>query len=189
MTINDGYNNQNNKRNSDNRDKEESYRDVIKREYFLNPGHIFYPTKPTMIYAVIGSGIAVTFYDKDNNKGVMCYAFLPVMDEYEPSTAIFIEPAVVGSLALLLKSGTTKESIEVHVYGGAENKESTNFKQDISEKNVLMVKNILDKQDISVVGMDVGGIRGRKIIFNSETGETATVKVGKIREHDWYPVA
>ncbi len=178
----------NNRENDKNKEKE-SFNDLIKREYFLNPGHIFYPTKPTMIYAVVGSGIAVTFYDKDSNKGLMCYAFLPEKGEYEPSTAIFIEPAVKGSLMLMLNSGSVKQNIEVHVYGGAQNIESRNHKLDIGEKNVMMVKNILDRQKISVIGMDVGGNRGRKIIFNSETGETVTVKVGKIREHDWYPVA
>jgi len=182
--------NENRNRNNDPKDDDkDDNKGLVKREYFLNPGHIFYPLKPTMIYAVVGSGIAVTFYDKDNHKGLMCYAFLPDRDEYEPPIAVFLEPAVKGSLNLLLKSGSNKENIEVHVYGGAENKKALNYKSDISDKNINRVIDILNSQKISVVGMDVGGKRGRKIIFNSETGETATVKVGNIREHDWYPVA
>lgn len=180
---------ENRKNKSNERNSDTGSKDLIKREYFLNPGYIFFPTKPTMIYAVVGSGIAVTFYDKDNNKGLMCYAFLPKRDEYEPSTAIFLEPAVKGSLKLLVNSGSNKDDIEVHVYGGAENRESLNYKANLSDQNINKVIEILNKQKISVVGMDVGGKRGRKIIFNSETGETATVKVGEIREHDWYPVA
>ena len=40
-------------------------------DYFLRPGYIYMPDKPTAISAVVGSGVAVCVYDKKRKVGGM----------------------------------------------------------------------------------------------------------------------
>jgi chemotaxis protein CheD len=50
-----------------------------------------------------------------------------------------------------------------------------------------MAKRILERQGISVTSEDVGGTKGRKLIYNTETNEAVVLKVERLREEDWYP--
>ena len=50
-----------------------------------------------------------------------------------------------------------------------------------------MAVNILEKKGIHISSTDVGGDKGRKVIYNSETNHLAVVKAEKIRTEDWYP--
>ena len=51
----------------------------------------------------------------------------------------------------------------------------------------MISRKILAKQGIPVVSEDVGGRKGRKIVFNTQTNEIAVLKVGHLRKADWYP--
>ncbi|MBF0489571.1 MAG: hypothetical protein HQL15_03000, partial [Candidatus Omnitrophica bacterium] len=52
---------------------------------------------------------------------------------------------------------------------------------------IRIVRRILTDRKITIVSEDVGGILGRKIIFNTKNGETAVIKTSRIRRMDWLP--
>lgn len=161
--------------------------EIIKHEYYLKQGHVYCPTEPTLIYTVTGSGIAVTFFDKAKKRGVMCHFVFPKIRKGYKSTPLFAAPAIISSLKILADMGSKRNDIECQVFGGAENKESEYHISNLNRDNIESAESIIADQGLTVSSRDVGGNRGRKIIFNAETGETMVMKVNKIRKNDWYP--
>ncbi|MBU3952124.1 MAG: hypothetical protein KJ658_08280, partial [Proteobacteria bacterium] len=53
--------------------------------------------------------------------------------------------------------------------------------------NVKTARNILNQKQIKISSEDVGGQLGRKIVFNTLNNEILILKVGRLRDSDWYP--
>jgi len=51
----------------------------------------------------------------------------------------------------------------------------------------MTARKILIREMISIASEDVGGEKGRKIVFNTDMSEIAVIKVEKLRNKDWYP--
>ena len=71
------------------------------------------------------------------------------------------------------------------LFGGAFNPEVS--PEDIGRENIRIARRMLDRKQVQVVSEDVGGRRGRKIIFNTATNEIGVLKVEQLRRVDWYP--
>ena len=59
--------------------------------------------------------------------------------------------------------------------------------EDIGPQNVQVARKILQQQGIPITSEDVGGGKGRKLIYNTGTNEAVVLKVDRLREEDWYP--
>ncbi len=154
---------------------------------YMIPGSICLNCNPSLLCAVVGSGIAVTLFDRKLLQGGMCYFFLPeVPSNCRPSTC-FAEPSIMKLLTLLRKKGSSKENLEASLFGGAENPDASNFTPRLAETNCRKARELLFSNGIQLDISDSGGKRGRKVIFNSYTGETICAAVESIREGDWYP--
>jgi len=153
-------------------------------EIFLQPGFIVVPSEPSVLVSAVGSGIAVTIYDLQKSYGGMAYF---VKAKGLVSTPFFAKPAILGMLNIFLKRGSNIENLEAHFYGGASNSNIKSFNKDVSRENIDIVKKILTDNNISITGVDIGGKLGRKVAFNSSTGEVIVAKIKNIRESDWYP--
>jgi len=52
---------------------------------------------------------------------------------------------------------------------------------------VTIARKILKKRGIPVVSEDVGGLKGRRLIFHTGTNETMVMKTHRIRRGDYFP--
>jgi chemotaxis protein CheD len=156
-------------------------------EYILKPGFIFYTCEPTMILTVLGSSVAVTFYDRKKRCGGMNHFLFPWMQPEIQPTAVYAQPAVVQLLRMFHDSGSSLDNLEAHIIGGATPDGANEEKAEIGNNNVEAAVHVLDNFDIPIIGQEVGGRHGRKVLFNTETGELVIAKVEKIRKNDWYP--
>jgi chemotaxis protein CheD len=52
---------------------------------------------------------------------------------------------------------------------------------------VNVAKTILNKQEIAITSEDVGGSKGRKLAFKTDSNEAVVLKVERLRQEDWYP--
>jgi chemotaxis protein CheD len=50
-----------------------------------------------------------------------------------------------------------------------------------------MAKKILKKKGIPVVSEDVGGIKGRRLVYHTRTNEAIIMKTHRLRRGDYYP--
>ena len=157
------------------------------RDFFIQPGFVCVPAASTRLCAVVSSGVAITLYDKKLQTGGMSHYVFPYRRGAE-STATYAAPAIVSLVDLLIGRGSKKEDLEAQLFGGAMNQESDRFVEELAEENVNVGLEILDKLGIPVASTDIGGTRGRKLIFYPESGEVVVAKVDRIRESDWYPL-
>jgi chemotaxis protein CheD len=155
-------------------------------EYFISPGFVCVPKEPTLLKAVVASGIVVTAYDHRLNIGGMCYYTHPRRQKKQSSPR-FAAPAILSFIKIFEDSGCNNEDIEFSIYGGAVNKNANDFVVGLSEDNVIVGKEILAKKGVRLLVADCGGRMARKVIFNSHNGELMVARVQSVRDNDWYP--
>ena len=158
---------------------------LIKKNYFLESGFIFVATKPTIISTVLGSCVSVCIYDKKRKAGGMNHFQLPFINVKHRANARHGNVATIALVRMLINDGSKIKHMEAQVYGGAFNPQFSIH--DIGEENVMAAKKVLARNRIRVVSEDVGGRKGRKVVFNTSTNEIGVFKVDKLRKGDWYP--
>jgi chemotaxis protein CheD len=156
-----------------------------KDNYFLKPGYIFVPDQSISISTVIGSGVSVCIYDKKNRIGGMNHFQLPYMATKGKTTAVYGNIATIALIKMMVAHDSQKKYWEAQIFGGAYNPKKKD--EDIGRENIEIARKILSKCKISIISEDVGGEKGRKVVFNTGTNEIAVLKVDSLRDADWYP--
>jgi len=154
-------------------------------QYFLQPGYIFVPDQAFGISTVIGSGVSVCIFDRKKHIGGMNHFIFPYMATKGETTALYGNVATVALLKMLLAKESSIKDLEAQLYGGAYHPEKKN--KDIGRENIEIAKKILLKHQIPITSEDIGGEKGRKVVFNTGTNEVAVLKVDRLRDEDWHP--
>jgi chemotaxis protein CheD len=162
------------------------------QNYFLQNGCIFAcRDKPLNIATVVGTGVAVCLFDSVAKIGGVTNFNLPKEQKSQKSDkqkyhSQYGENSLPHLLRILCKMGAKKNNLNAHIVGGSDAPlELTGVKKDIGKKNINVAKKFLKKFNIKVVSEDVQGLWGRKILFNSRTGELIVYKLPNIRLTDW----
>jgi chemotaxis protein CheD len=79
--------------------------------------------------------------------------------------------AIDRLLEKLLLRGANRATLIAKVFGGASMWAGSGGLLAVGERNVELAKAQLDELRIPIVGADLGGRVGRKVIFNTATGE------------------
>jgi chemotaxis protein CheD len=153
--------------------------------YFLEPGFVVMPSGPTVISAVLGSGVSVCLYDSKRRVGGMNSFLLPLIREKGKTTTRFGNVAVWTLIRMMVEDGSKMKHLEAQIVGGAHNPELS--LQNMGQENVRIARRILAREKITVTSEDIGGSKGRKIVYSTHTNEIAVLKVEKLRKSDWYP--
>jgi chemotaxis protein CheD len=158
---------------------------VAAENYFLKPGYIFLSVTPTIISTVLGSSVSVCLYDRKRKVGGMNHFKLPVVADPMKSTAEYGNVSTLTLIRMMIEDGSKRRHIEAQIFGGAFRPEASG--PDVGNDNVRVARKVLARERLRVVSEDVGGQKGRKIVFDTAKNEIAIVRVEKIREGDWYP--
>lgn len=127
---------------------------------------------PARLKTVLGSCVAVCFYDKFLKIGSLCHIMLPKKVRISSNKLKFANTAIPIIIKELKKYKIKITNIEAKIFGGAQiyfSSGKSKF-QEIGKENVKMVKKILYNYGIRIVGEDVLGKEGRTILFDLETG-------------------
>jgi chemotaxis protein CheD len=154
-----------------------------KNKYFLQPGYIFVSKDPYFIHTVLGSCISVCIWDSKLKIGGMNHYIYARPFEKERN-AKFGSISVPHLINLMIDMGASKINLKSHIIGGSQSTMMTN--SSVGRENIKVAEDILRKNYIDIVTMDIGGEMGRKVIFDNKTGEVVVYKVNKIREKDWH---
>ena len=141
--------------------------------------------KPTSISTVLGSCVAVCLYDRNRKVGGMNHFQFPYIKDRHKATARYGNAAIPCLIRMMKDEGSEKRNLEAQIFGGAHDSNITS--ENIGCENFTVAKKVLVKEHIRIVSEDVGGEKGRKIVFNTDTNEVAILKVDKLRKGDWYP--
>lgn len=154
-------------------------------QYLLQPGYILVPDRSISISAVIGSGVSICVFDKKKQIGGMNHFIFPYIVTKGKTTALYGNISTIAMIKMMLARESSIKNLEAQLYGGAYHPEKNN--KDIATRNVEIAKKILLKHKIPITSQDVGGEKGRKVVFNTNTNEIAVLKVDRLRDMDWYP--
>jgi len=152
-------------------------------DYYLEPGHIYFTTEPSIVRTVLGSCVAVCLWDRKRHTGGMNHFVYPLVREATKATAKFGNVSTIRLVQLMDEAGCSRENIVAQIIGGATKESSDNGQMGV--ENARVARKVLERYGIAIVSMDVGGEMGRKVIFDVGTGEVAVLKVHKLRDADW----
>ena len=158
---------------------------LVPIDYFLQPGYIYITAKPTHISAVLGSCVAICLYDRKRKVAGMNHFQYPNAPDRANATARYGDVSTTTLIRMMKKDGSKRKHLEAQIFGGAYN--SMISTKNIGRENIVIAKKMLAKEGVKVVSEDIGGEKGRKVVFETAINQVAIVKVDHIRKGDWYP--
>ena len=154
----------------------ESYSPTI----YLRSGEVYFTDQPTEVMIVLGSCVSVTLYHRRLGLSAVSHGLLPHCRERAVCAgncagfAKFVECSVRSMAGRFKQSGITLQELEARIYGGAEmfgERSSVGSSASVGKQNVETALKALNDEGLRVHAMDVGGSLGRKIFFDTGTGE------------------
>jgi chemotaxis protein CheD len=159
---------------------------------FLKPGEVVVTNEPRVISTILGSCVSVTMLHRPSGHSAMCHALLPKCQKhYEgecpcPDLKCFsyVRGSICSMLEYLSQHGVRRrDEIETKLFGGSDvlsiEMRSCSFLS-VGQQNINMARQMLESQGLKLISFDVGGPQGRKIFFNTCTGEVLMKRLRKI---------
>ncbi len=151
---------------------------------YLRPGELHVAERPTIVTTVLGSCISVTMFNLEHRMGAICHAQLP--EENESGRALrYVDSSILMMLESLAWYGIRPDELEVKLFGGADilrpgMSRRSGFR--VGSKNIEAALRVIHAERLTLVASDVGGNEGRKILFNTHTGEILLKRLPRVKE-------
>ena len=147
-------------------------------QHYLKPGEAIIASGDSTITTVLGSCVSVTLFAPTHRLGAMTHGVLPIFPKEcrrlaELETAFrYVDSSIEQMIRRLTAKGIDSHTLTVKVFGGADvlGKPSKSALS-VGRKNIEAALDTLSRLKVSIDKSDVGGDRGRKIIFCTRTGE------------------
>ena len=142
-------------------------------QHFLYPSSFFASKEPYVVKTVLGSCVAVCLWDKRLHFGGINHYMLSTWNGNDLASPKYGNIAIEKLIEKMRLMGSRLEDLEAKVFGGGEllevgaGKSSTQ----IGERNIQIAKLMLESYKIPIVASSLGGKRGRKILYFTDTGE------------------
>ncbi len=138
---------------------------------YLHPGQVFVSPSPAAITTILGSCVPICVFDPVLRVGGTNHYLLPYWVGNGLSSPRFGNVAVQHLVEKLLGLGSRKGDLQAKVFGGACVIDAFLGRgEHLGTKNVELGLKVLRQEGIPVVAEDVGGRRGRKVIFHTDSG-------------------
>jgi len=151
---------------------------------FIQAGQLAFSREPSWIYAVCGNGVLVILRDRFQKVGGMAHCVFPKLRFKERPTNYHTDIAVNSLIRSLRAFNSTHRNLEAQLFGGGH---LYGHEKRRAEQVIKRVRRILKKRRINIISEDVGGILGRKVVFNTHSGEVMVYKTRQVRRTDWKP--
>ena len=147
---------------------------------YLHPGEIFYSSKPAIVTTVLGSCLSITMFNPKTKFSGISHCQLPFFTKWyndklkcnEPYK--YVDCTITKMLEKFDKQNIKKEEIEIKIFGGGDVivvKHETENLNTIGRQNITAAIQTINNYQLSITASDVGGKEGRKIFFDTGTGE------------------
>ncbi|HOP04208.1 MAG TPA: chemotaxis protein CheD [Tenuifilaceae bacterium] len=139
--------------------------------HFLYPAALFASKLPHRVSTILGSCVAVCLFDPVLKIGGINHFMLPFWNGQGLASPKYGNIAIERLLEKMLTLGSQKKNLTAKVFGGGEVIETNISQFHIGERNIQIAIEMLDELRIPVVAKSLGGKLGRKIEYNTGTGE------------------
>ncbi len=138
---------------------------------YLKPGELVITEEPTMVTTVLGSCVSVTMFNARRGVAAICHGMLPHGGKSENFK--YVDTAVRYMIGYFNKLEIDRKEIEVKFFGGADmfnTVESSTRNLTVGWQNISAATRCLKEYGMTPTTSDVGGKKGRKLIFTTDTG-------------------
>ena len=132
---------------------------------------MFASAQPAEVTTILGSCVAVCLWDRYLGIGGINHYMLPTWNGMELASPKYGNIAIERLTEKMLQLGCKKNNLVAKVFGGGEVITVTSSSMHIGERNIMVAEEMLQEKNIPIIGRSTGGKNGRKIIFNTHTGE------------------
>ncbi|MBQ1698253.1 MAG: chemotaxis protein CheD [Bacteroidales bacterium] len=139
--------------------------------HFLYPSTMFASAQPAEVTTILGSCVAVCLWDRYLGIGGINHYMLPTWNGMELASPKYGNIAIERLTEKMFQLGCKKNNLVAKVFGGGEVISVSSSTMHIGERNVMVAEEMLLERNIPIIGRSTGGKNGRKIIFNTHTGE------------------
>lgn len=135
----------------------------------------------------LGSCVGVALWDSKKGIGGLAHVLLP-SEEFslkKDNPEKFADKSIDIMIERMTGMGSLKRNIIAKIAGGAKMFQSAVSGPDrvhVGERNVIAVKDKLEKVKVSIVAEDVGGNKGRTMEFDTRTGKVTIYLADKTRK-------
>lgn len=140
-------------------------------------GRIAVARNPESLTAILGSCIGVTLYHPRFRIGAMAHVVLPKSTGRNALPGKFADTVIPRMIQEIEKAGGRRAGLVAKMTGGACMFGNTGPFQ-IGQANANAVRDALDGAGIRILATDIGGSKGRRVVFNADNGELTIEIVG-----------
>ncbi len=137
---------------------------------------LYVSVTPSEIVTVLGSCVAVCLFDTKNKISGMNHYLLPLWNGNGLKSLKYGNISIERLIEAMQAVGADHRSIEAKIFGGA--MLNINSELSVGPHNISVAIDMLRHYRIPLIAQDVGGNRGRKVVFSNEDG-SAYVKYSK----------
>jgi chemotaxis protein CheD len=131
-----------------------------------------------VLSTILGSCVAVCLHDASRGLGGLNHFLLPTSGAEAGQPGRYGPTAIDELVHLMLARGASREQMVACVVGGARVLAAFNESDHLGLRNVGVARGALAQHRIPVVGADVGGTRGRKLLFTPRDGSVHVQLIG-----------
>ncbi len=129
-----------------------------------------------MVTTVLGSCVAVCLFDGKENIGGINHYMLPFWNGKELASPKYGNIAIESLVKKMEQLGSKRENLIAKIFGGANQLSHT---MGVGQRNIKVAEEILAELKIKIVAKSLGGHKGRKLNFNTSTGEVFMKYISK----------
>jgi len=137
---------------------------------YLFPGQVAVTRTPTAITTILGSCVAVTLWDAQRGIGGMNHFMLPLFAGSSARSTRFGNVAMEELVTQMSDAGSTLGFLRARVFGGSCMFPAMQSATHLGNQNVEVALEFLGRRGVEIVQVDVGGDRGRKLVFHTDEG-------------------
>ena len=150
----------------------------------VQPGYLVFSHEPAFLCSVCGNGVVVIIWDKVRRIGGMTHCIFPKRRMRDKPSNYYADVAVTQLVAALTGKQCLAQNLEVQLFGGGSMR---GWSAGRARAVVEMIRKILKKHRIDIVSEDIGGSVGRKVVFDTRSGDVVVIKTRRVRKSDWAP--
>lgn len=139
---------------------------------YLHPGQIAVCPETTVLTTILGSCVSMCVWDGASGIGGMNHFVLPELGDQQTLSTRYAGPAFESLLSQLVGLGATRDRLHAKLFGGASGLCGAPPAGEVALgwRNVEAARRLLRDAAIEVVAEDVGGGKGRKLVFETDSG-------------------
>lgn len=124
-----------------------------------------------LITVGLGSCVGVAIYDSLHKIGGLIHVMLPE-NRKGIKNAKYADTGIPLMINNMIDTGASKYQMRAKIAGGAQmfNVTSDNNKMGVGDRNIQAVQEVLKKEDIDIIGQEIGQNHGRTVKFYTEDG-------------------